>query len=106
MAQEIKHGNIELDIINNNKNIYICKLRRNFRNGNPRSISNHISHKHKKCPVGRMRCPYCPATFGRMSELKRHFRRNNCKTKNNKTGTEIWDEINNINNEPNANERI
>ena len=53
-----------------------------------------------------MRCPYCPATFGRMSELKRHFRKNNCPNKNNKTGTEIWDDINNINNEPNANEII
>ena len=74
MANDVACENIEIELINNTT-VYVCKQCTRFRNTNPISMRNHLSHAHKKCRTKRTICPYCPATFGRKAELKRHFRK-------------------------------
>ena len=105
MAHDISYGNVEVDVIGD-EIIYICKHCTKFRNLSSISVRNHLPHAHKRCPTGRVICPYYPSTFGGMDELKRHFRKNKCPNVDNKTGNEIRNDINQINNEFNAQEFI
>ena len=101
VRRNINYENIELIIIASGV-IYMCKQCAKFQSANPISARNHLSHAHKRCPVGRAISPYPPATFGRMDELKRHFVKNKCPEVGDKNGQEIWNDINQTNNEFNA----
>ena len=105
MAHDISYGNVEVDVIGG-EIIYKCRNCAKFRNVNPISVRNHIPHADKRCPTGRAICPYCPATFGRMNELKRHFRKNKCPNVENKPVNDTRNDINQINNKFNAREFI
>ena len=79
IAQEIDYGNIELEMIGDII-IYHC-TKCDFQNMRPLSLRSHIGRMHKNCPPGRVLCPYCPGSFSRMGNLKRHFRVNSCPNK-------------------------
>ena len=104
MAREIRYGNIELEIIGGECIFKCLKCTREpiFQDMRPVSIRKHLSHAHKECPPGRVICPYFPATFWRMGNLKRHFLNNSCPNVGDNKGVKQWNDIIKINNEFNA----
>ena len=73
MAQEISYGNIELEVIGEaliSKRLKCTKLPI-FQDMRPISIRNHLSHAHREFPDGGVICPYCPATFRNLGNLKK-----------------------------------
>ena len=72
MAQEIRYKNVALKIIDQGHVLSVkCD---NFRSTDPIAIRGRLAQKHKRCPIGGTICPYCPATFWHMGNLKRHIR--------------------------------
>ena len=75
MEQEIKYGNIELNVINQEyvsvwKNVTYLEILTQLQLGG-------LAQKHKRCPSGRVICPYCPATFWNMGNSKKTPQKNN-----------------------------
>ena len=103
--KKIKYSNVELKIIDQ-EHVYVCKKCDKFRSADPVAIRGHLARKHKRPPIGRTICPYCPPTFWQMGNLKRYFRENNCKNVGLREREIIRNDVNNINNEFNANEII
>ena len=59
MAQEIRYGKTELEIIGWDIYIYKCAkcIHQDMR---PIPIRNLLSHAHRECAAGRVISPYCP----------------------------------------------